>query len=154
MHQKITLPCEQCGANVQRSPSQIKAHTFCSPACSTAFAKANAEDPLVLFWADVRLSDHCWEWVGPIGAGGYGAFGAADRAGLPQRAHRASWIIHFGPIPDGLNVLHHCDNRPCVRPSHLFLGTQADNIHDMIAKGRHAWAPEWMTKHQSIPAPD
>ncbi len=53
------------------------------------------------------------------------------------RAHRASWQISFGPIPDGLQVLHTCDNPPCCNPAHLFLGTQLDNIYDMCAKGRH-----------------
>lgn len=53
-----------------------------------------------------------------------------------MKAHRASWVMHKGPIPDGLFVLHRCDNPCCVRPSHLFLGTQLDNIRDMEAKGR------------------
>lgn len=50
--------------------------------------------------------------------------------------HRISWVLAFGPIPDGLNVLHHCDNPPCVRPDHLFLGTHRQNIADKVAKGR------------------
>lgn len=50
-------------------------------------------------------------------------------------AHRASWIVHHGPIPDGMFVCHHCDNKPCVRPDHLFLGTNQDNVDDAVAKG-------------------
>lgn len=64
---------------------------------------------------------------------GYGAFQTATRRWL---AHRASWVLHFGEIPGGLWVLHRCDNPACVRPSHLFLGTNRDNVQDAIAKKR------------------
>jgi hypothetical protein len=57
----------------------------------------------------------------------------------PRLAHRMSWEMHFGPIPEGMLVLHHCDVRRCVRPDHLFLGTARDNTRDMIAKGRGFW---------------
>lgn len=53
-------------------------------------------------------------------------------------AHRVSWVVHYGPIPVGVNVLHSCDNPPCVNPNHLFLGTQQDNVDDMVRKGRQA----------------
>ena len=75
----------------------------------------------------------CWLWDGAPGAGGYGT---ARHEGRNQKAHRVSWIAHRGPIPPGLKALHHCDTPPCVNPDHLFLGTQLDNIADMVAKGR------------------
>ena len=87
------------------------------------------------FWRFVApsMDDRgCWEWTGArAGELGYGCLG-----GKGPRAHRLSWEIHNGPIPDGLWVLHKCDNPPCVNPRHLFLGTRTDNIRDMFAKGR------------------
>lgn len=81
-------------------------------------------------------SNACWYWVGAIHpVTGYGLFGYEGRT---QRAHRVIWILTSGAIPDGLWVLHKCDNRRCVNPAHLFLGTQQDNTDDMVAKGRVA----------------
>jgi HNH endonuclease len=87
-----------------------------------------------LFWKKVVKSDDCWEWTGYLDIGGYGRL---NRGRKVISAHRYSWILENGPIPDDLCVLHKCDNRKCVNPSHLFLGTRVDNIMDMVAKGRH-----------------
>lgn len=88
------------------------------------------------FWdkVDKRGPDDCWEWQGSM-TRGYGMIRVGKGT---QRAHRVSWEMANGPIPEGMNVLHHCDNPSCVNPAHLFLGTQADNVHDMQAKERKA----------------
>lgn len=92
--------------------------------------------PLLRFLAKIRMpEDGCWEWTASRHPRmGYGRFGDGHRRIV--YAHRYMWELARGPIPHGMNVLHRCDNGPCVRPSHLFLGTQRDNIADVIAKGR------------------
>ena len=88
------------------------------------------------FWEKVRTGKGCWEWQGGRAAFGHGLIHLGNGNKLVQ-AHRVAWELANGPIPDGLCVLHHCDNPPCVRPTHLFLGTLGDNARDMVAKGRH-----------------
>lgn len=77
--------------------------------------------------------DDCWPWHGATNTAGYGAIYENHRM---VRAHRRAWENANGQIPQGLFVLHRCDNPPCCNPAHLFLGTQADNMRDMFAKGR------------------
>lgn len=90
------------------------------------------------FWSKVvrPATSDCWLWNGANdGGSGYGSF-MLD--GLGQKAHRIAWELTRGPIPDGLRVLHRCDNPPCVRPNHLYVGTMSDNMKEMWNKGRHS----------------
>lgn len=87
----------------------------------------------VRFWLCVEKTGDCWWWRGYTEGAGYGAIRINGRR---ESAHRVSWIMSNGPIRSNLWVLHKCDNPLCVNPDHLFLGTCADNVRDMISKGR------------------
>lgn len=83
----------------------------------------------------VKSENGCWEWNGAKRWNGYGKFSHYKKTIL---AHRFSYEFYFGPIEEGFFVLHKCDNRGCVNPEHLFIGTQKDNMIDMVSKDRHA----------------
>lgn len=104
--------------------------------CDTALVRGR-HDPCTAcaFWTKVEKRDvsACWPWKGSVMGEGYGRYRQAY-------THRLAWMLANGPIPAGLFVLHKCDNPPCCNPDHLFLGTQADNVRDRDAKGRH-WVP-------------
>ena len=92
------------------------------------------------FWSKVHKTVDCWLWIGHVATrdpakDGYGRFNAQKEFGATL-AHRVAWILTNGQVPADLLVLHKCDNRKCVNPDHLFLGTDQDNFDDMRAKGR------------------
>lgn len=128
-------PCSNCGA-VGKLPGKGR----CSP-CLQWFDRHGFErpemmwDPVVRFWSkvDVRRWNQCWEWRGYRTKDGYGR---VHMDGTVRIAHRVAWELTNGPIPDGLDALHHCDNPPCCNARHLFLGDHAANMADMKTKGR------------------
>lgn len=154
--QSITpnLLCAYCEQPFSRK--RIIASTrYCSKRC------ANLDRPKIppatRFWQMVNQHGDtpphcpelgpCWLWTGNKSTKGYGQFSAERRS---IRAHRFSWELHGGMIPEGLKVLHKCDNPPCVRFDHLFLGTTKDNTQDMLAKGRAnkvTGKNHWMNKY-------
>lgn len=103
----------------------------------TILVRPSLEDRFHHILMQSRPGD-CIPWAGAKSKKGYGVLRVN---GKPQYAHRVSWTIFRGPIPNEMHVLHHCDNPPCIRPSHLFLGDDLANQRDSIAKGRHTAPP-------------
>ena len=92
------------------------------------------------FWDKVSKSEGCWNWIASKYPCGYGAINIRRKC---FGAHRMSWLIHHGDIPDDCEVCHYCDDPSCVRPDHLYVATHAQNIKDMHSKGRGVYSPNF-----------
>lgn len=130
-------PCEQCGKPFISNSSNIKKGygKYCSRICHNLHRKSSPEER---FWPKVKKTEGCWIWEGGKNKRGYGVFKFAEKQGS---AHRFSWELHNGTIPEGLQVLHNCpdgDNPSCVNPDHLWLGTNLQNRIDSVEKNRHS----------------
>ena len=132
-HKLYSKICNHCGKHYKG----IISRRFCSGSCALK-ARVRIIKPIEgRFWSkvDIKGEDECWEWKVCKNGWGYGNF---DVNGKKQLAHRVAWELTYGPIPEGLLCLHTCDNPACNNPKHLWLGTNQDNVADMVAKGRQS----------------
>lgn len=122
----VEIVCPVCAKTFTVLWQRRHTQRYCSPTCRTN-----------KFWLKVQKSptpDGCWIYTGRTNEHGYGRIKNASYGQV--YVHRLSYEMHVGPIPDGLFVLHKCDNPPCARPDHLFLGTHERNMQDMTEKRR------------------
>ena len=130
---KIASTCRTCGKHILSEPARIR--KYCNRTCYEAQRPQRAKTPEQRFWEGVEKSTNangCWQWMKSNNDG----YGSIYMNGRSMPASHFSYILHVGPIPDGMWILHKCDNPPCVRPDHLFLGTVIENNKDRDAKGR------------------
>lgn len=126
--------CEYCSGLMVRHRTEGHAafadRRFCSPKCASAAIVARSTER---FWSSVDRTNECWMWTGPVCKDGYGKFTIRRRT---IRAHRYAFEVTYGTVPTGSLVLHLCDVPGCVNPSHLYIGSPADNMADKVARGR------------------
>lgn len=130
--------CRACGSPLMRKKGEafayFEARQFCNRSCYATFYNAK---PIWEAFSEktTEAESGCIEWTGYRDPKGYGRY---KTQGGEIIAHRVAYAMHYGGIPEGMHVLHRCDNRACCNPQHLFVGTAQDNMDDMKAKGRGA----------------
>jgi len=132
------LTCLYCNENFRPSRNRDYEPQFCSLACSVRYRIKPIDKR---FWSKVNIVKNrssCWVWNGALSSLGYGSF---NFNGVTKRAHRISYEFTYGPILPSIHVLHQCDNSRCVRPSHLKLGGNSDNMRDAWERGRSKRKP-------------
>jgi hypothetical protein len=131
IQKRIPKICPTCGKEFFKRNQE-----FCNIVCS--HKNVRRRNPVERFWKKVLKTQTCWIWMGGHNEAGYGTFFRYDKDGNGRfiNAHRFSWEICHGTIPFGKQILHKCDNPRCVRPDHLAIGTQSENILDSMAKER------------------
>jgi len=147
---RICLQCQTGGrlcAHCKLRPVMRKSQVVCSRACANSLRLRPLAERFAEYYTPGK-PDACWPWTGAKDRDGYGVIGDEKRRQL--RAHRIAYERINGAVPEGQNVLHRCDNPPCCNPSHLFVGSVAENNADKIRKGRHNTANgrrHWNFKH-------
>lgn len=131
----LRMTCKGCKSEFIITAARLRKGegVYCSRAC---FAEAHPTPLSDRFWSHVRKGEGCWQWDSPR-ANSYPRIRRGGGGTPKVSAHRLAWELTHGDIPPGMFVCHHCDNKNCVRPDHLFLGKPIDNSQDMIRKGRH-----------------
>jgi len=150
----VVVVCDGCGTQYRRPPSRVgrSNREYCSQACQLATERSSRHLE-ARFWGKVVKGDNpadCWIWAGSLSSSGYGVLRAGRTGDVHSYwAHRMSYEMAHGSIPEGMLVCHTCDNRRCVNPDHLFLGTPLDNMLDKCRKGRQR-SPRGEEKSQAI----
>lgn len=129
-----TYECEHCGKSVSHPPSQASKGRFCSVSCAK---RHEAKDWKARFWSKVSVAgpEECWDWIGAKTSNGYARMIIEGKSVMGSRV--SYMIAHdLDEFPEGLHALHHCDRPICVNPSHIFTGTDRDNLYDSMEKGR------------------
>ena len=147
----VSRVCLTCGKTFLANAASVRRGwgKYCAPTCMRFPRRTPRVYPPLTerFWQYVEKGDGCWQWKAGRNKSGYGTTSKNRKSVL---AHRVAWELTNGPIPPGLCVLHRCDNRLCCNPSHLRLGTNADNVADRSRKGRGR-APDQCLHGEDVP---